>query len=273
MTEKPILVFIPYYLLSVVIAAIICCCSGLSGWRTAVLLVGCCLGTFLALLLLSILLLAVISLLLDPEKQQPSRSGFFAGLVSFGMGAILGLSSVRLHVSGMEKLPGGRFLLVQNHRSNFDPIVTGWALRKQQLVFISKPQNFKLPVVGPILHRAGHIAIDRENDRAALRTILAAADLLKRDVENIGIYPEGTRNPGEELLPFRSGAFKIAQKADVPIVVTAVRGTDEVQRNAPWKVTDVYLDICTVLDAEAIHSMTTAEIGEEVRKGMTAPQR
>ena len=261
---------IPYYLLSVVIAAVLCACSGLAGWALAGLFVLCVIGAFVELMLLSILLLAVLSMFIDPAKPQTERSPFFCGLVTYGMGVILALSSIRLHVTGTEKLPAGRFLLVQNHRSNYDPIVTGWALRKSQLVFVSKPQNLLLPVAGRILHKAGHLAIDRENDRAALRTILAAADLLRRDVTSIGVYPEGTRNPTAELLPLRTGAFKIAQKAGVPIVVSVIRGTDEVHKRAPWRATDVYLDILTVMDAETVKRKKTSEIGDEVRAWITS---
>lgn len=192
-------------------------------------------------------------------------SRFVSGIVCTLMGLILVLSRVRLHVRGLDKLPEGRFLLVQNHRSGYDPIVTGWALRKTELAFICKPQILDLPVVGPILKRAGALAIDRENDREALRTILAAADLLKRNIASIGIYPEGTRNRSSGLLPFRNGAFKIAQKAGVPIVITSVRGTDDVRRRFPWKRSDVYLNICAVLDASDVCMMKTQEIGSYVK--------
>jgi len=258
-------VLIPYYLLSIVAAAVISACSGQGGWMLTGIFVISWIGAFLALLLLSVLLLSILSLFIDPEKPKTGRSRFFGGIVTYAMGAILAFSSIRLHVTGMEKLPQGRFLLVQNHRSNYDPIVTGWALRKKELVFISKPQNLRLPMVGRILHEAGYLAIDRENDRAALRTILTAADFLQRDAASIAVYPEGTRNTAAELLPFRSGAFKIAQKAHVPIVVTVIRGTDTVRRHAPWKPTDVYLDICAVLDDETVQQMKTGEIGDEVR--------
>ena len=258
-------VLLPYYLLSVVIAAVLCACSGLGGWALTGLFVLCVIGAFIALLLLSVLLLAAISLFIDTAKPQTERSPSFCGIVTYGMGVILALSSIRLHVTGMEKLPEGRFLLVQNHRSNYDPIVTGWALRKSELAFVSKPQNLHLPVAGRILHKAGHLAIDRENDRAALRTILTAADLLRRNVTSICVYPEGTRNPSAELLPFRTGAFKIAQKAGVPIVVSVIRGTDEVHKHFPWKHTDVFLDVLTVLDAETVRSKKTVEIGDEVK--------
>ena len=68
------------------------------------------------------------------------------------------------------------------------------------------------------------------------------------------------------MLPFRNGVFKIAQKAHAPIVIAAVRGADQVAKRAPWRATDVYFDICGVLDAESAAQYKTNEIGEVVQE-------
>ena len=113
------------------------------------------------------------------------------------------------------------------------------------------------------------LSIDRENDRAALKTILEAARMLREDGISVGIYPEGTRSTGSEPLPFRNGAFKIAQKAGSPIVVAVIRDTERVRGNFPWRSTDVFLEIRAVMDAADIKGINTSEIGEEVRKWMS----
>ena len=256
---------LPYYLLSGVAAAVLTACSGLSGWALLLCFVLSFVGALLELLLLTLLLIALSSLLIDPNKPQTQRCPAACRVVTFVLGLLTAFGRIRLHVEGTELLPEGRWLLVCNHRSNYDPIVTGWALRRHELAFISKPQNMRIPVVGRYIHKANYLGIDREDDRAALRTIITAAQLLSRDVTNFCVYPEGTRNPTAELLPFRNGAFKIAQKAGVPIVVAVIRGTDDVRKRFPWKHTDVYLKICTVLDAETVKQKKTNEIGDEVR--------
>ena len=98
------------------------------------------------------------------------------------------------HLRGLEKLPKeGRFLFVCNHRSLFDPLMVMGYLADWNIAFISKPSNMRIPLAGDLAYAAGFLAIDRENDRAALKTILTAADYMKRDLCSIGIYPEGTR--------------------------------------------------------------------------------
>ena len=120
--------------------------------------------------------------------------------------------------------------MVSNHRSKFDPILSWLVFGDRQLSFISKPENFKVPVFGRLIHRLCFMPIDRENPRNAVKTINRAVDLINRDVATVAVYPEGTRNYGEGLLPFHNAMFKIAQKANVPIVVVTVKNTYDIQK-------------------------------------------
>ncbi len=260
------LVLLPYFIIGIGLAIGLCSAAGYTGALLAVMLVVLFLAGFVGSFLLFVLLLVLISLFVDKRQPQKTPSRFFAGTVVYVMGLLVALFRVRIHLSEETKLPEGRWMLVGNHRSAFDPIVTGWALRKCGLVFISKPENLRIPMVGQFLHKAGFLAIDRENDRAALRTILAAAELIRSGAASVAVYPEGTRSHSEGMLPFRNGVFKIAQKAHVPIVVAAVRGSDQIAKRAPWRATDVYLDVCGVLDADSVAQHKTNEIGEVVQE-------
>ena len=259
-------VLLPYIIIGVGLSVGLCSAAGYSGALLVVMLILFFLAGYVGALLLFVLCVALISLFVDTGKPQETPSPFFAALAIYCMGLIVALLRIRIHKSKEAELPEGRWLLVGNHRSAFDPIVTGWVLRQRGLVFISKPENLRIPMVGPVLHKAGFLGIDRENDRAALRTILAAAQLIRDGAASVAVYPEGTRSHETGMLPFRNGVFKIAQKAHAPIVVAAVRGTDQVTKRAPWRATDVYFDICGVLDAETVAQLKTVEIGEVVQQ-------
>lgn len=248
----------------------ICAAMGYHGAMLIAMLLLFFIVGFLVACLLFVLFISVLSLFSDKRKPQKEYNRLYAAVVTFTLGVICNFCRIRIHASGTEKVPEGRFLLVGNHRSGFDPIITGWTLRKHRLAFIAKPSVMKIPVVGRDIHKACYMAIDREDDRAALRTILAAIDFLKRDVTSIGIYPEGTRNTGDGLLPMRNGAFKIAQKAKVPIVICRVRGTENVVKNMPWRHTDVDLEVLEVMDAEEIGTLKTNEIGDKVVECITS---
>ena len=170
-----------------------------------------------------------------------------------------------VHVVGEEKLPKDRrFLYVSNHRSGLDPLIVMGRLKDYDISFVSKPSNMDLPLIGAVGYAAGFLAIDRENDRKALKTILTAADYLKRDLCSIGIYPEGTRSKTGELLPFHAGSFKIAQRAGVPVVVACVKGTEALKRH-PLRRKRVDLKILALLEVEQIKSMSTRELSELCR--------
>jgi len=177
------------------------------------------------------------------------------------------LLRIRVHVSGIEKIPKDtKVLFVSNHRSNFDPIITWYILKKWKIAFISKPSNFKIPFFGRIIRKCCFMPIDRENPRNAIVTINKAAKLLKKQEVSIGIYPEGTRSKNGQLLPFHNGVFKIAQKAEAAIVVLCVTGTEKISKRTPFRRTDVYLDVLEVFSAQGIKETKTEMIGTAVRR-------
>ena len=104
----------------------------------------------------------------------------------------------------------------------------------------------------------------------ALTTINAAANLIRAHVCSFAIYPEGTRSKSAELLPWHAGSLKIAQKANVPIVVGTVEGTERIARNVPWRRSHVYVRIREVIPAEAVKAATTSALTEDICGKMRA---
>lgn len=221
-------------------------------------------------ILMLYLLILVISALLIPFSREYTKNSRFYRFLLYSFTAIsLKVVRIRLHVTGIQKLPkDSRFLLVCNHRSKFDPIVTWQVFRKQDLAFISKPENFQIPVFGHLIHRCCFLPIDREQPKNAMKTILKAVKLIKDNQVSIAVYPEGTRSKDLTLLPFHNGVLKIAQKADVPIVVLSIYGTETIHRNYPLHHSDVYIDVLDVLSTEYVHEHTTAELGDYIRSEM-----
>ena len=74
--------------------------------------------------------------------------------------------------------------------------------------------------------------LDRKDPRAGMKTILQAIEYIKQGI-SIFIFPEGTRNKGEELtlLPFKEGSFKIATKTGCPIVPVSINNSAEIFEN------------------------------------------
>ena len=222
-------------------------------------------GFFLLLHFLFVFFMWLISLSVPKDRPLEKRHPFICAGVAEGISVLNVYFGVRPVITGLEKMPTeGRFLYVCNHRSAFDPVIVMDKLRNYEISFISKPSNMNLPMIGRIGYAAGYLAIDRENDRNALRTILTAADYIKRDICSIGIYPEGTRSKTDNLLPFHAGSLKIAQKAKVPIVVACCRGSEKIKRLNLFGGTKVFLDILEVIPAEMVCAMKTHDLSDYI---------
>ena len=65
------------------------------------------------------------------------------------------------------------------------------------------------------------------------------------------------------LHKFKPGVFKIAQKANVPIVVCTLKNTKVVVKNLmKWKRSDVELKVLDVIPAEELKGVTTVDIAQ-----------
>ena len=226
-------------------------------------------AAFLAVTVIFLLIMAVSTLFVDPNRLYSKINSYYRFLADGTDLIFMIYSRIRIRLSGQEKLPrDGKYLLVSNHRSGYDPLCTMHALRKEKLVFISKPENFTIPFIGRLARVNCFRPIDRENPRNALATIKDCAELLKNGVAPVVVYPEGTRNRIGELQPFHNSVFKIAQEANVPIVVMTAKGTENIKANLPWHKTDVILTILDVLPADHVKAERTAKLGEEIREIM-----
>lgn len=132
-------------------------------------------------------------------------------------------------IDGLHHLPAtGSFVLVPNHRSYFDHFVmellVGAAVGRP-VWFLTKQESFE-GALSRVWTKAWYgIPVDRDRPSPAtlraIQTVFAADDVLC-------VYPEGTRNIADEMLPFQAGAFRFALTAGVPVIPVALTGTESV---------------------------------------------
>ena len=209
----------------------------------------------------------------DQEVPQEEDSPFFRTMVKLLVPFIKTVVGLRVDTRGLEKIPKeGRFMLVCNHLDDSDPAVLMHYFRNYQLAFISKRENKTMFIVGKLMHKLQCQLVNRENDREALRCILKCIEILKNDRASIAVFPEGYESLDGRLLPFRAGVFKIAQKAQVPIVVCTLQGTENVIRNLKKlkPLPRVQFHLLEVIPAEELAGKTTVDIAHRVRSIMLA---
>lgn len=124
----------------------------------------------------------------------------------------------------------GAAVIVSNHLSLLDPFVVGFAAHRI-VNFMGKEELFRLPVVGIIVRKLGGFPVDRSRrDAGAMRTALTVL----KSGELLGMFPEGTRSTGGEMLEFRAGAARLAAKTKVPVIPVAVHNTNNALPPGKW---------------------------------------
>ena len=199
----------------------------------------------------------------DPEKRDWQS----LHIVQWIFRIILKMAGVHITVKGIENIPKDRAVLyVGNHRSYFD-ILTGYVTVPTLMGFVAKKEMEKIPLLSTWMRFVYCLFLDRENPKEGLKTILQAIDYVKNGI-SICIFPEGTRNKGEELslLPFKEGAFKIATKTGCPIVPISMNNTAEIFENHFPKIkkTHVVLEYGTPIYPNELDKDVKKHIGSYV---------
>ena len=253
---------------SALVSCVVYACMGWALWTLPLLFV----GIYGLLFLLAVVFLWAICAVVDLDKPQEEDSPFYRRVMHLYIEALIQLVRVRLHTKGLENTPKeGRFLLVCNHLFIADPGILLHAFRKSQLAFLTKKENYSMPIINKFMHKILCQSIDRENDRESLKSILKCIQLIKEDKVSVAAFPEGYTSKDGKLHHFRSGVFKIAQKANVPIVVCTIQGTRNIFPNLrKLRATPVELHLVEVIPAQGLKGKTAVEIGDRVYESMIA---
>ncbi len=242
----------------------------LAGAKNPILWILSLIGFFLLGIVLAFLFLLVMAKRVDKTVPQEQDSPFYRKMADIYVRGLVRLCRVKVKMQGLDQLPKeGRYLLVCNHLCIVDPVVLLYAFPHSQLAFISKKENDDMLIVGEVMHKLQCQLIDRENDRAALKTIIKCIQILKEDRASVAVFPEGYCSDDGLLRHFRSGVFKIAQKTQVPIVVCTVRDTATVIPSIKkLRSSSVELHLVGVVEPSVFAGKTTVDISNQVYEMM-----
>ncbi|MDO9142294.1 MAG: lysophospholipid acyltransferase family protein [Methylobacter sp.] len=138
-------------------------------------------------------------------------SAFFCGL--------------RYEVEGLENIdPQQPAIVLSNHQSAWETLALRHILPMQSVLL--KRSLLMFPIWGWALGVVKSIAIDRNNQRAALRILLDKGTVYLNQGLWIVIFPEGTRTAAGEVKKFSAGGAMLAQKTSFPIIPVAHNAGD-----------------------------------------------
>jgi 1-acyl-sn-glycerol-3-phosphate acyltransferase len=129
-------------------------------------------------------------------------------------------------------LPDGPCVVVANHPTLVDVTALGAALGGACTVV--RGDLFANPFVGRILRACWHIDAGEGGAMSGAAVIQGALDRLEAGFRVL-IFPEGTRSPPGGVRRFRRGAFEVACRADVPVVLVFITCTPPtLMKGVPW---------------------------------------
>lgn len=204
--------------------------SETSGQKLASALATACLFAFA---LPGTLIFATAAILVSWLPQRFDGVGLVGRLWSRCLLAAAGVRVEVDYAAGFDRRSG--LVFISNHKSYFDiPLL--FATSPAPLRFAAKRSLFKIPIFGWSLKLGGFIPVDRA-DRSRARDVFAAAARRLAEGTSVVFFPEGTRSPPGDLLPFQRGGFLVALKAGAAIVPVGISGADRVLPRGRLRVT------------------------------------
>lgn len=177
------------------------------------------------------------------------------------------ISGAKIEYAGLENLPSAdeAVVYIGNHRGFFD-IIAAYPLMPGPTGFIAKKEMKKWPLVGWWMSSVHCLFLDRSDRRQGIATILEGVQKLKNGI-SMWIFPEGTRSKVEgEMLPFKKGSFKLATKAQVPIIPVAFNGSSAIfEDHAPLlKAERMRIEFLPRIETAGLSADEQAKLPDEV---------
>jgi 1-acyl-sn-glycerol-3-phosphate acyltransferase len=180
--------------------------------------------------------------------------------------ALAKVSPWRIHIEGLQHIdPRQVYVVASNHQSLGDiPLLSHLPLDTK---WLAKAELFRLPVVGWMMRAAGDVPVERADRRKAAQALLQCARYLRRHC-SVVFFPEGTRSPDGEVLPFNDGPFQLAIREQTPVLPLVVEGSGNALPRHSFLfggVQDIYLRVLPPVPVEGWSTKETAALREKVR--------
>ena len=164
--------------------------------------------------------------------------GNFDTMYRWGMATMrLGVraAGIRVRVVGLEHVPSTPSIMMSNHVSNLDPPILLPTIPGKASVML-KRSLMNIPLLGTAMRMGKFVPVARGHSREdAMRSVAAAGEALRAGL-HLMVFPEGTRSPDGQLLPFRKGAFFLSMETGAPVVPVVIHGTARMMERGSLKI-------------------------------------
>lgn len=218
-------------------------------------------------LIVGIPVLWVLHLIGKADKWKYASDLTALRMVQWAFRVMLMIAGAKVTYLGEENVPKDQpVLYVPNHRSFFDilllytrvPGLTG---------FVAKDSLLKAYLLRDWMKKLHCLFLNRENPREGLKTILQGIENINNGI-SMCIFPEGTRNKvGDEMLPFKEGSMKMAEKTGCLVIPVALSNTADIfEDHLPWvRSCKVVVEYGTPIDPKTLSRQEIKTLGATCR--------
>lgn len=210
-------------------------------------------------------LLSVVSSLLFPKRGYPHRCARRWARM------LLAANGSKVELFGEENLLKGRpQIFFCNHQSWVDIVVlTGYL--PVSFKWMSTKGVFQVPFLGWHMRRAGYISVERASFRKAAKALDTALETI-REGHSLIIFPEGTRSPDGNLLPFKRGGFVLALRGHFAVVPLTISGTRRILSKGSLQINkgEVKVFISAPIELEKEKPADLKQLMEQTRASILA---
>lgn len=206
-----------------------------------------------------------------PLHPEESRETFYGRIIISALRTVMKAQDVQISIFGAENIPTtGGALFAINHTGYYDFILGGIPafVRGKRLVrFMAKKEIFDTPVVGTLMRWMKHVSVDRSAGAGSMedaRKRLDAGSL-------VGIFPEATVSRSFEIKELKTGAVRIADSSDVPLLPLIIWGgqriiTKDIERDFGRSHIPVFISVGEPVDASGDPDEATERLYEAMKK-------
>lgn len=211
-----------------------------------------------------ICVVGIICCMLNPRKLC------YAAIFGRLFGSMAPIFGIKIEVRNL--LVGGvapkNCIYIANHQNNYDMIIITHIVQPRTIT-VGKRSLLWVPLFGQLYWLSGNILIDRRKGKKSYHALLKVVKMLKLYDISIWVFPEGKRNYGKGFLKFKTGAFRAAISAKVPIVPVCVSNTanGKIRLNR-WSNGIVIIEVMPILEIEQYELYQARWVAEHCRKIM-----
>ncbi|WP_242854319.1 lysophospholipid acyltransferase family protein [Oxobacter pfennigii] len=184
----------------------------------------------------------IYAYILNKNNKIKERDSFVYGVAGRWARFLVKMTGSTVKVIGEENIPhNSPVVFIGNHQGNFDiPIYLGYINKPK--AFISKIEIKKIPFISTWMKYMNCIFMERDDVRQSLKAINEGVEYIKQGYSYV-IFPEGSRSKGDNINEFKTGSFKLALKAEVPIVPVTMKGSYKIMEKNGFFITPAYIEV------------------------------